>query len=42
MESIQYAQNHKNRTENHKNKEFGIVWICVDFKKSGKIYKKKV
>jgi len=19
--------------ENHKNKEFGIVWICVDFEK---------
>ena len=42
MESIQYAQNHKKMNENHKNKGFGIVLICVVFGKSRKIHMKKV
>jgi hypothetical protein len=42
IESIQYAQNHKKMNENHKNKELGIVLICVVFEKSRKIYMKKV
>ena len=36
MECVQYAQNHKKCLITHIKTDFGIVWICVVFKKTTK------